>query len=65
MFMMVFFWVGLILLGVLVVRAVFGNGTPADRHDEDAPSAQDILARRYARGEIDKAEYDRMRGDLM
>jgi len=65
MFMMVFFWIGLILLGVLAVKAVFGNGTPADRHDEDSLSAQDILVRRYARGEIGKAEYDRMRGDLM
>lgn len=56
------FWV-LVLVGVVaLVRAVLSRGgaTPA------APeSPLEILKRRYAKGEIDKAEYDDKRKDLL
>jgi uncharacterized membrane protein len=63
MFMMLFLWAGVILLGVFAVEALFNHGTRGDERD-DALNAHDILARRYARGEISKETYDRMLDDL-
>lgn len=53
--MMVTFWGGIILAVFLLARA-FGSGRPGQRH-----SALDILQERFARGEIDKAEYEERR----
>ena len=52
-----------ILAYALGWRPQFGNqiGGPSDR-DQDEPLA--ILRRRYARGEINRDEFDRMRQDL-
>lgn len=50
--MHVLWWVLLIAGAVLVVRALSGGGRP--RHD----SALQILRERYARGEIDAAEFE-------
>jgi putative membrane protein len=62
LFMLVF-W-GLIIVGlVLLVRWLWDHarsGTGAGA--SDAPL--EILKRRYARGEISKVEYDRMKQDL-
>ncbi len=63
MFMMALLWIGLILLAVGVAKVLFDRKSPSDS-SEDAPSAREILARRYARGEISKSEYDRMLSDL-
>ncbi len=52
--MMVIFWGGLIALGVTVFR----------RPREGSPSAQQILAERLARGEIEADEY-RSRLDVL
>ena len=62
LFMLVF-W-GLIIVGlVLLVRWLWDQGRQAGGGGEgDAPL--DILKRRYARGEITKDEYDRIRQDL-
>jgi putative membrane protein len=50
---------GLVVVGlVLVVRRLWRTDTGA----ADAPL--DILKRRYARGEISKDEFDRMKQDL-
>lgn len=59
--------IGIVLLVVLVVRLAGGgirrgpSPTPAQRVDEPAPTgrsrARQILTDRYARGEIDTAEY--------
>lgn len=35
-----------------------------DNHDNGNPSAIDILNNRYAKGEISKEEYDRMKKDI-
>lgn len=62
-FSMLLFW-GLLAVGVvLLVRFVAGAAErrPPERTDK---SAQEILAERYARGEIDRAEFEEKRRDL-
>jgi putative membrane protein len=57
---MMFFWVALIAVGVWAIAAIFrrspGQASPSD--------ALEILKQRYARGEIDKTEYEAKRRDL-
>lgn len=55
--MMVLFWGGLILLVVLAVRAFRGSSSrEAPPPEKKAPL--DILKERFARGEIDKEEFE-------
>ncbi len=57
---MLIFWV-LVILGVAhIVRLIAGGG----RKGEKEETAIDILKKRYAKGEISKEEFDRMRDDL-
>jgi putative membrane protein len=59
---MVFWWVAGIVILVLVVRLVAGSlGSPAPRGDE---TPEQILKRRYAKGEIEREEYQRRLEDL-
>ncbi len=53
---MVLFWV-LVILGIFAVIKYLMAGTRRN-------SAQDILKERYARGEITRDEFDRMRKEL-
>jgi putative membrane protein len=57
-------WIFWILVIVLIVYFVQRPPTQADSRDESSPSAEEILRRRYARGEIGKEEYDRKLEDL-
>lgn len=57
--LMVLFWAGVALLVVWAVRA--SVSTPRGMAN-DAPL--DILKRRYAAGEINRAEYEQARRDL-
>lgn len=59
---MLLFWVLLILLIVWLVRATLPASGGAPGREK---SAMDILKERYARGEIDKEEFESMRKDLM
>jgi len=60
---MILVWVVLIVAAVLAVRWVVDRSHPdAGVHRERG--ALDILRERYARGEIDKEEFDRKRRDL-
>ena len=56
---MIFFWalgiLGLVYLGKLVAERGARNGKE---------SALDILKKRYAKGEITKEEYERMKDDI-
>ena len=63
MVLMLLFW-GLIIAGlVLGVRWLWDQGRPRpDVGAADAPL--EILKRRYAKGEINKEEFDRMKKDL-
>lgn len=58
--LMLVFWGGIILLIVLLAR---GFGSPPQRV-QDRPTALDVLKERYARGEIDKQDYDERRKTL-
>lgn len=57
---------GLLILGaVWLVRAVFPGAAPLPGPSRGPdPTARQILDQRYARGEISKEEYDRIRRDL-
>lgn len=63
LFMLVF-WVLIILLVIFLIRKLVSSGTTqkAAPHQED--SALEILKKRYARGEINKEEFDAKKKDL-
>ena len=68
--MMLLFWGVVIVLAVIAIRAFTRSGgwqsrdvnRTADRREDNALT---ILKERYAKGEIDKEQYERMRGDLL
>lgn len=64
MLLMAVFWILVVVGIVLLVRwaADQGRRVPADGPREDSPL--DILERRYARGEIDRDEFQRRKQDL-
>ena len=55
------FWIVILVAIALVLRWVFTSGRGSDGSSE---SPEDILKARYARGEIDREEYDRRLEDL-
>jgi putative membrane protein len=71
---MIVFWGGVVALAVWLVRSLAGN----DRHAREAASApapptpataapdgpRDIIRRRYAAGQIERAEYEQKLKDL-
>ena len=59
---MVLFW-GLIILGIVVLVKRVG-GSPASSGTPAAKSALDILNERYARGEIEKPEFEEKKRSL-
>jgi putative membrane protein len=64
---MLLFWGGLILLAVWLVRAIFSSNTwhrSSPSESGSTPSAQEILAQRYARGEITREQYEIMKQDI-
>ena len=65
MVMMVAFWGGIIALVVSLVRgAAPWNQAPRGPTVEQTPHADEVLAERFARGEIDEEEFTRRR-DLL
>jgi putative membrane protein len=60
--MMALFWIAVIIAVVYIVRSF--NRTSADRRQIAGDAPLDILKKRYARGEITKEEFDRMKEDL-
>ena len=60
MLFMALFWVALIVGAVLIVKWLIGPGGTSRE-----VSALEILKRRYARGEIDKQEFDERKRDLL
>jgi len=67
--LMLLFWVGLIVLGYFLVRALIRAGRASNSVSESnarpaGNRALDIVRERYARGEITKEQFDQMRQDL-
>jgi uncharacterized membrane protein len=58
--LMVAFWVGLIVLGIWLVRLLFPHVSQPPAASSNA-SARDILDRRFAQGEISAQEYEMMK----
>ena len=57
---MVVFWVFVVLCIAYFIRMIAGSSKRGEKEE----SAMDILKKRYARGEISKEEFDRIRDDL-
>ena len=56
----ILFWL-LIIVGVFYLIKALTKGT---KKDDTGESALDILNKRYARGEITKEEYEKMKEDI-
>ncbi len=59
-------WWVFVILGIVLLLRLLGRGGGASVTPPSAPpeTALDILKKRYARGEIDKAEFEEKRRDL-
>ncbi|OGA74172.1 MAG: hypothetical protein A3G81_12845 [Betaproteobacteria bacterium RIFCSPLOWO2_12_FULL_65_14] len=60
---MLLFW-GLIIFGIVMVARGFGGSSNAGEPKVHGKTPLDILGERYARGEIDKSEFQQKRSDL-
>lgn len=58
------FWVVLVVLLVVLVVRLVADRSPAREPPRGDETPLEILKRRYARGEIDRAEYEERRRDL-
>jgi len=56
-FMMILFWGGIILVIIFAVRG-FGGGAPRHPEPSKRNNALEILNERFARGEIEKEEFE-------
>lgn len=61
---MALFWIVVLLAVVWASRMVWGRAGPGQGVNPPTETPLQILQRRYARGEIDKAEYEEKRKDL-
>lgn len=62
---MLLFWVVVIAAIALVISGAFSDRSSVHREKPPAlPNAMDVLKRRYANGEIDKAQYEAMKKDI-
>ena len=57
-------WCVLIILGIVLLARWIFSGSPGGGSNESRGRALDILKERYARGEIDKKEFDDKKRDL-
>lgn len=68
-FFMIIFWIVVIIGAVYLIKLVIQNtqskGDPSDRGRSDNLRPIDILKQRYARGEIDKKEFEEKKRDLL
>ncbi len=65
MFGMAVFWIVLVVALAWIARVAWGRGASREGGPSRPPETPlDILQRRYARGEMDRAEYEEKRKDL-
>ncbi len=57
---MIIFWVFVALCVVYFIRMIAGSGKRGEKEE----TAMDILKKRYAKGEITREEFDRMKDDI-
>ena len=61
--MMAIWWLlGLVVLGMVIWAVIRAAGSPGNGRGEESPET--ILKRRYARGEVDREDYERRLTDL-
>ncbi len=63
--LMVVFWIAVIVGIVLLIRWLILSTKTTTTHQRQEESALDILKKRYARGEIDKEEFEQRKKDLL
>jgi len=56
------FWIVVLVVVVLVIKLIINN--TSSQSDAPAESALETLRKRYARGEIDRQEYEQIKNDL-
>jgi putative membrane protein len=61
---MMFFWVLILVGGVLLVLWLLRQGRPGEPGSPPGSRPLAILQERYARGELTKEQYEQMRRDL-
>ena len=59
---MILVWIAIIVAIVLAAKSIFGDSSRSGPSAKK--SALDMLKERYARGEIDKEEFERKKRDL-
>ncbi len=58
---MAIFWI-VVILGIVYLVKLISGGAGKEKKEE---AALDILKKRYARGEISKEEFDRIKDDII
>ncbi len=61
--LMILFW-GLVIWGIVALVRGLGGARSSDSGSSHPDSALEVLKKRYARGEIDKEEYEGKKKDL-
>jgi putative membrane protein len=59
------FWIVVIVGIIFLIRRLFFSYRPEGSGRTDGDTALDIIKKRYARGEIDKQEYEEKKRDMM
>jgi len=58
------FWLALVVLIVVLVWRLLGRGGQGSWREGSRETPREILEKRYARGEIDREAFERMKRDL-
>ena len=58
------FWLALLVLVVVLIWRLLDGGRDDARREGERETPLEILEKRYARGEIDRDEFERMKRDL-
>ncbi len=61
---MIVFWGLVIIALILLIRSLVRLSRPNERKEAGRDPAMEILRQRYAKGEIDKEEFERKKRDL-